>query len=112
MDPKTTSPFTRFAALAGSLTRRTFDGKAAPETTGVTAVDARLRVQLDKPLPWFSNLTASFAFYPVQKANVDSRANWTRPGSPVGNGAYVLKDRSMRSWWWCRTRTTGITPKR
>lgn len=27
------------------------------------------------------------------KANVDSGANWTRPGSPVGNGAYVLKDR-------------------
>ncbi|PLK55912.1 hypothetical protein CWN69_31215, partial [Klebsiella quasipneumoniae] len=52
-----------------------------------------LRVQLDKPLPWFSNLTASFAFYPVQKANVDSGANWTRPGSLVGNGAYVLKDR-------------------
>jgi oligopeptide transport system substrate-binding protein len=50
-------------------------------------------VQLDKPLPWFSNLTASFAFYPVQKANVDSGANWTRPGSLVGNGAYVLKDR-------------------
>jgi oligopeptide transport system substrate-binding protein len=36
-------------------------------------------VQLDKPLPWFSNLTASFAFYPVQKANVESGANWTRP---------------------------------
>ncbi len=50
-------------------------------------------MQLDKPLPWFSNLTASFAFYPVQKANVDSGANWTRPGSLVGNGAYVLKDR-------------------
>jgi oligopeptide transport system substrate-binding protein len=48
-----------------------------------------LRVQLDKPLPWFSNLTASFAFYPVQKANVESGDNWTRPGSLVGNGAYV-----------------------
>ncbi|WP_239503053.1 ABC transporter substrate-binding protein, partial [Enterobacter hormaechei] len=41
----------------------------------------------------FSNLTASFAFYPVQKANVESGANWTRPGSLIGNGAYVLKDR-------------------
>ena len=49
-------------------------GKAAPDTLGVTAVDAKtLRVQLDKPLPWFSNLTANFAFYPVQKANVESR---------------------------------------
>jgi oligopeptide transport system substrate-binding protein len=60
----------------------------------VTAVDARtLRVQLDKPLPWFSNLTANFAFYPVQKANVESGKEWTRPGALVGNGAYVLNDR-------------------
>ena len=95
VDPKTTSPFAWFAALAGiANAQNIIDGKAAPETLGVTAVDAHtLRVQLDKPLPWFSNLTASFAFYPVQKANVDSGANWTRPGSLVGNGAYVLKDR-------------------
>ncbi len=94
MDPKTTSPFARFAALAGSLTRRTLLTAKPRRRPRVTAVDAHtLRVQLDKPLPWFSNLTASFAFYPVQKANVDSGANWTRPGSPVGNGAYVLKDR-------------------
>jgi ABC-type oligopeptide transport system substrate-binding subunit len=34
-----------------------------------------------------------FAFYPVQKANVESGKEWTRPGALVGNGAYVLKDR-------------------
>lgn len=48
---------------------------------------------LDKPLPWFANLTASFAFYPVQKANVESGKEWTKPGNLIGNGAYVLKDR-------------------
>ncbi len=95
VDPKTTSPFAWFAALTGiANAQNIIDGKAAPDTLGVTAVDARtLRVQLDKPLPWFSNLTASFAFYPVQKANVESGDNWTRPGSLIGNGAYVLKDR-------------------
>ncbi len=95
VDPKTTSPFARFAALAGiNNAQAIIDGKAAPETLGVTAVDAKtLRVQLDKPLPWFSNLTASFAFYPVQKANVESGKEWTRPGALIGNGAYVLKDR-------------------
>ena len=83
VDPKTTSPFARFAALAGiNNAQAIIDGKAAPDTLGVTAVDARtLRVQLDKPLPWFSNLTANFAFYPVQKANVESGKEWTRPGS-------------------------------
>jgi oligopeptide transport system substrate-binding protein len=73
-----------------STAQAIIDGKAAPDTLGVTAVDARtLRVQLDKPLPWFSNLTANFAFYPVQKANVESGKEWTRPGALVGNGAYV-----------------------
>lgn len=49
-------------------------------------------MQLDKPLPWFSNLTANFAFYPVQKANVES-GKVDASGALVGNGAYILKDR-------------------
>jgi oligopeptide transport system substrate-binding protein len=58
----------------------------------VTAVDAKtLRVQLDKPLPWFANMAASFAFYPVQKANVEGGRDWTRPGNLVGNGAMSLR---------------------
>ncbi|KNC95592.1 peptide ABC transporter substrate-binding protein [Trabulsiella odontotermitis] len=95
VDPKTTSPFAWFAALAGIHNAQSIvDGKAAPDTLGVTAIDARtLRVQLDKPLPWFATLTANFAFYPVQKATVETDKNWTRPGKLVGNGAYVLKDR-------------------
>lgn len=95
VDPKTTSPFAWFAALAGITNAQDIiDGKAKPATLGVTAVDARtLRVQLDKPLPWFVNLTANFSLYPVNKANVESDINWTRPGKLVGNGAYVLADR-------------------
>lgn len=95
VDPKTTSPFAWFAALAGITNAQDIiDGKAKPETLGVTAVDARtLRVQLDKPLPWFVNLTANFSLYPVNKTNVESDINWTRPGKLVGNGAYVLADR-------------------
>ena len=95
VDPKTTSPFAWFAALAGITNAQDIiDGKAKPETLGVTAVDAHtLRVQLDKPLPWFVNLTANVSLYPVNKANVESDKNWTRPGKLIGNGAYVLADR-------------------
>ena len=95
VDPKTTSPFASFAALAGiTQAQAIIDGKASPDKLGVTAVDATtLRVQLDKPLPWFANMAASFAFYPVQKANVESGQDWTRPGNLVGNGAYVLSSR-------------------
>ncbi|WP_297201094.1 ABC transporter substrate-binding protein [uncultured Pluralibacter sp.] len=95
VDPKTLSPFASFAALAGiANAQNIIDGKASPDKLGVTAVDARtLKVQLDKPLPWFASLTANFSLYPVQKANVESDANWTRPGKLIGNGAYVLKER-------------------
>jgi ABC-type oligopeptide transport system, periplasmic component len=95
VDPKTTSPFAWFAALAGmNNAQAIIDGKAKPETLGVTAVDAHtLRIQLDKPLPWFVNLTANFSLYPVQKANVEGDKNWTRPGKLIGNGAYILQDR-------------------
>lgn len=95
VDPKTTSPFAWFAALAGITNAQDIiDGKVKPETLGVTAVDAHtLRVQLDKPLPWFVNLTANFSLYPVNKTVVESDKNWTRPGKLVGNGAYVLADR-------------------
>ncbi|PDO89929.1 peptide ABC transporter substrate-binding protein [Kosakonia sacchari] len=95
VDPKTTSPFASFAALAGIANAKSItEGKEAVDKLGVSAVDARtLRVQLERPLPWFPSLAASFAFYPVQKANVQSGADWTRPGKLVGNGAYVLADR-------------------
>lgn len=95
VDPKTTSPFASFAVLAGiNNAQAIIDGKAQPETLGVTAVDAHtLRVQLDKSLPWFASLTANFSLYPVNKVNVESDKNWTRPGKLIGNGAYVLADR-------------------
>ncbi len=95
VDPKTTSPFAWFAALAGiGNAQNIIDGKATPDKLGVSAIDAHtLRVQLDNPLPWFANLAASFAFYPVQKGNAETGSDWTKPGNLIGNGAYVLKER-------------------
>ena len=96
VDPKTTSPFAWFAALAGIQNAQAIiDGKASPDKLGVSAVDARtLKVQLDKPVPFFASLAANFAFYPVPKATIDKLGNdWTRPGNLVGNGAYTLVER-------------------
>ena len=96
VDPKNTSPFAWFAALAGiNNAQAIIDGKMPADKLGVTAVDARtLRVSLDKPVPYFPNLTANFSFYPVPKAVVEKFGNdWTKPGNLVGNGAYTLKDR-------------------
>ncbi|ELY9421831.1 oligopeptide ABC transporter substrate-binding protein OppA [Cronobacter dublinensis] len=95
VDPKTTSPFAWFFALAGMAhAQEIIDGKQPPSALGVSAVDARtLKVSLDKPLPWFPSLAANVALYPVQKANVEQGGDWTRPGKLVGNGAFTLKDR-------------------
>ncbi|EKK4080254.1 oligopeptide ABC transporter substrate-binding protein OppA [Cronobacter dublinensis] len=95
VDPKTTSPFAWFFALAGMAhAQEIIDGKQPPSALGVSAVDARtLKVSLDKPLPWFTSLAANVALYPVQKANVEQGGDWTRPGKLVGNGAFTLKDR-------------------
>ncbi len=96
VDPKTTSPFAWFAALAGiENAQAIIDGKMPATKLGVTAVNATiLRVQLDKPVSWFPSLVSSVALYPVNKANLERFAGeWTKPGNLVGNGAYVLHGR-------------------
>ncbi|HEY3983353.1 peptide ABC transporter substrate-binding protein [Cedecea sp.] len=96
VDPKNTSSFAWFAALAGITNAQAIiDGKMPADKLGVTAVDARtLRVQLDKPVPFFPSLAANFAFYPTPKAVVEKLGNeWTKPGNLVGNGAFTLQDR-------------------
>ncbi|EDV9722728.1 oligopeptide ABC transporter substrate-binding protein OppA [Salmonella enterica subsp. salamae] len=95
VDPKTISPFSWFAVLAGITNAQAIiNGKVTSDRLGVDAIDAHtLRIHLDRPLPWFARLTACFAFYPVQKKNVESGKGWTQPGKLIGNGAYVLTDR-------------------
>ncbi|WNN46875.1 ABC transporter substrate-binding protein [Siccibacter colletis] len=96
VDPKNTSPFAWFAALAGiSNAQAIIDGKQTPDKLGVKAVNKNtLTVQLDKPVPYFPNLAANFALYPVPKTAIEKSGNdWTKPGNLVGNGAYVLQDR-------------------
>ncbi|MGK7286142.1 peptide ABC transporter substrate-binding protein [Buttiauxella agrestis] len=96
VNAKNTSPFAWFAALAGiNNAQAIIDGKMPADKLGVTAVDDRtLRINLDKPVPYFPNLTANFSLYPVPKAVVEKFGNdWTKPGNLVGNGAYALKDR-------------------
>ena len=96
VDPKNTSPFAWFAALAGiSNAQAIIDGKQTPDKLGVKAVNKNtLTVQLDKPVPYFPNLAANFALYPVPKTAIEKSGNdWTKPGNLVGNGAYVLQGR-------------------
>ncbi|MEI2264393.1 peptide ABC transporter substrate-binding protein [Erwinia sp. CGal63] len=96
VDPKTASTFAWFADVAGianaaAITR----GEMTPDKLGVTALDdRRLKVTLDKPVPWFVSLTANFSLYPVPEKVIEQQgAAWTQPGELVGNGAYKLQER-------------------
>lgn len=96
VDPGVASTFAWFAELAGIENAKAIsEGKMAPEKLGVVALDQhRLKVTLDKPVPWFVSLTANFSLYPVpQQAIEKAGADWTKPGNLVGNGAYKLQDR-------------------
>ncbi|MBP2171558.1 oligopeptide transport system substrate-binding protein [Erwinia toletana] len=96
VDPKNTSSFAWFADLAGIENARAITkGEMPADKLGVTALDDyRLKVTLDKPVPYFVSLTANFAFYPTPQKVVEKLGNdWTKPGNLVGNGAYTLQDR-------------------
>lgn len=96
VDPAISSPFASFAALGGIENARAIvEGKLPVEKLGVSALGSyTLRVQLDKPVPYFPALAANFALYPVKKSVIDQYGNdWTKPGNLVGNGAFVLASR-------------------
>lgn len=96
VDPKIGSTFAWFAELAGiqnagAITK----GQMTPDKLGVTALDDhRLKVTLDKPVPYFVSLTANFSLYPVPEKVIEKAGkNWVQPGTLVGNGAYKLQER-------------------
>lgn len=96
VDPQVGSTFAWFAELAGiqnagAITK----GQMTPDKLGVIALDdRRLKVTLDKPVPYFVSLTANFSLYPVPEKVIEaSGKEWTQPGNLVGNGAYKLQER-------------------
>lgn len=80
-------------------TKRKFD-----EMVGLRALDARtLRVELERPVPYFLDLCAFPVFYPVYPplvaqyespdratGRLDIQFGWTKPPLLVSNGAFVL----------------------
>jgi len=96
VDPKNSSAFAWFAGLSGienaaAITK----GEMTPDKLGVVAQDnSRLKVTLDRPVPWFPALVANVALFPVpQQVIAQQGDSWTAPGKLVGNGAYQLSER-------------------
>nr|WP_269763715.1 peptide ABC transporter substrate-binding protein [Xenorhabdus bovienii] len=96
VNPANASSFSWFAALSGiQNAQEIIDGKLPSEKLGVEAIDPyTLKVSLDRPVPYFPNMTTNFSLYPVHKQSVDKYGNdWTRVGHLVGNGAFMLTGR-------------------
>lgn len=67
-------------------------GDAAPETMGVTAVDATtLEIRLTRRVPYFLDLLTHPAAFPVHEASLAQHGEqFSRPGVLISNGAYRL----------------------
>ncbi len=69
------------------------------EQLGVTALDDfTLQINMIDPTPYFLGLLNNPSTYPVHRESVlEHGAAYSRPGKLVSNGAYVLKDWTIRS---------------
>lgn len=70
------------------------EGKAAPETLGVRAVDPKtLEIRLNHPAPYLPELAKHHTMYPVPKHAVEKFGKaWVEPKNYVSNGPYVVND--------------------
>lgn len=120
--PENSSPFAWFARLAGIVNaEQIIDGKMPAERLGVSAPDAHtLKVQLNKPVPYFASLTAHFSLFPVHRPTLEKYgSDWTKVGNLVGNGAFTLQTRVVNEklvlapnkayWDHDKTRLTRVT---
>ena len=92
--PATASPYAQLH-LPIANAREIINGKADPDTLGVTAIDDRhLQIRVTAPTPYFIGTLAHPSSFPVKRAAVEAHGNaFTQPGNAVTNGAYT-----MTSW--------------
>lgn len=93
LDPKTASEYASVFFLVKGA-QAVNEGKARPETLGVSAPDARtVRIELTHPAPYLIELAKHHTMYPVPKHVVERWGEaWVKPEHFVGNGPYVLKE--------------------
>lgn len=95
VNPETASPYaTYLAALKVVNAQDIVDGKSAPDTLGVRAIDDKtLEVTLSEPVPYFPDALFHTSVKPVNQKVVEQHGDkWTNVGNFVGNGPYILKE--------------------
>lgn len=95
LDPKTAA---EYAYMPGMVIKGADDynsGKSTDfSTVGIKALDPQtVQYTLTGPTPYFVDMTAHNAFWPLPKWSVEKYGNdWTKPGNIVTNGPYILKE--------------------
>lgn len=74
--------------------RAIIDGKKAPQTLGVKAIDKHtLQVRLNRPTPYFLTMLYNQYLMPIYRPAVEQWGDaWTRPEHIVTNGAFKLTE--------------------
>ena len=87
---------TRLYVLRGA--RAVHARRLPPDRLGVTTPDARtLIIDLEYPMPSLPGLLAGEEGFPLPRHVIEARGSaWTRAGTHVGNGAFVLAERRPR----------------
>lgn len=93
LDPKTAAIYAYMLYLLKNG-QAVNEGKAAPESLGARALDARtLQLTLEHPAPYLPQLAKHVSFFPVPRHVVEKYGDtWVRPGRYVSNGPYRLID--------------------
>ncbi|MFS0558662.1 peptide ABC transporter substrate-binding protein [Brevibacillus sp. 179-C9.3 HS] len=91
LDPETDSTYS-YLLYSIKNAEKAYTGKAKLEEVGVKAIDAKtLRVELEQPTPYFTELTVAPIFYPVNKKLDEKNQGWSREAAThVGNGPFKL----------------------
>ena len=93
LDPAIASTYSYFLYLVKNAVAIN-GGKLPGSALGVRAVDERtFEVQLVHPAPYLLEMLTHTATMPLPKHVVEAKGTeWTRPGTYVGNGPFVLKN--------------------
>jgi oligopeptide transport system substrate-binding protein len=91
LDPKTASIYAYLVYILKNG-QAVNEGKAAPDTLGVKALDAHtLQLTLEHPAPYLLELAKHQSFFPVPKHAIEKYGDaWVLPGHFVGNGPFSL----------------------
>lgn len=93
LDPKTAAEYASVLYPIKNA-EKVNTGKAPVEDVGVHAIDSKtLVIELEHPAPYLPELLTHYTTFPVPKhlvAKVGS--DWTRPGTMVSNGPYILAE--------------------